>query len=54
LETFKNFMGKYGFFIASIGFFIGYILYDTGDSINLIFAMAFFVFGLSKTRKNKK
>ena len=55
MEKFKNFMGKYGFFIASACFFISYILDDMGnDSSNLIFAIAFFVFGLSRTRKNKK
>jgi len=55
LDNFKNFMRKYGFFIASTCFFISYILDDMGnDSSNLIFGIAFFVFGLSRTRKNKK
>ena len=53
IEKLKIFMGKYGFFIASIGFFISYILDNKGNSTNLVLAISLFVIGLSIT-KNKK
>ncbi len=46
----KKFMGEYGFFIASICFLLSYILDDTRDSTNLVFAIVFFVFGFSNKR----
>ncbi len=52
MEKIKIFMGKYGFCIASICFFISYIVDDKGNSTNLVLSIVFFVIGLSM--KNKK
>ena len=54
MRKFKNFMGKYGFFIASICFFISYILDEKGKSTNLVFALSFLSIGLAHKKKKTK
>ena len=56
MEKIKLYFGKYGFFIASIYFFIIYTL-DDGKSTDIGYGVAFFLIGLSlyilKSKKTK-
>jgi len=52
MKKIKSFMGKYGFIIASVCFFISYIIDDKGNSTNLVLAIVFFVLALSMKNKN--
>ena len=52
MKKIKSFIGKFGFIIASICFFITYIIDDKGNSTNLVLAIVFFVLGLSMRNKN--